>query len=59
MSLTIGATPVYAEQNGQLVGVFKDHPECERIGTHGVHHDWWNDYTCQWESRYRYYFLYV
>ncbi|MEU4409852.1 hypothetical protein AB0F88_35520 [Streptosporangium sp. NPDC023963] len=55
-SLTIGATPAHAES---LAGVFRDHSECERIGTHGIAQGWWDDYSCKWESRYRYYFLYA
>ncbi|MDA0636076.1 hypothetical protein OUY22_21855 [Nonomuraea sp. MCN248] len=57
MSLTIGATPAHAGE--KLVGVFRDSSECERIGAHGIAHDWWDDYTCSWEGRYRYYFLYA
>ncbi|MFG1949354.1 hypothetical protein [Nonomuraea sp. NPDC048826] len=56
VSLTIGAAPAHAEK---LVGVFRDYSECQRIGTHGITHDWWNGYTCEWEGRYRYYFLYA
>lgn len=57
-SLTIGAIPAQAEA-ARLAGVFRDHSECERIGTHGVSQGWWDDYSCQWDSRYRYYFLYA
>ncbi|MDH2426502.1 hypothetical protein [Sphaerisporangium sp. TRM90804] len=56
VSLTIGAAPAHADR---LAGVFKDRSECERIGTHGTAQGWWDDYSCQWESRYRYYFLYA
>ncbi|MER6829023.1 hypothetical protein ABT352_23790 [Streptosporangium sp. NPDC000563] len=56
VSLTTGAAPAHAER---LAGVFKEHAECERIGTHGITEDWWNDYSCEWESRYSYYFLYA
>ncbi|MGS2642127.1 hypothetical protein [Streptosporangium sp. LJ11] len=56
VSLTIGAAPAHAES---LAGVFRDHSECERIGTQGVNQEWWDDYSCEWESRYRYYFLYA
>ncbi|MGP3963871.1 hypothetical protein ACTWPT_48695 [Nonomuraea sp. 3N208] len=56
VSLTIGATPAHAEK---LVGVFRDYSECQRIGSHGVTQDWWDAYSCEWEGRYRYYFLYA
>ncbi|GAB1821465.1 hypothetical protein [Herbidospora sp. RD11066] len=55
-SLTMGAAPAHADR---LAGVFREHAECERIGTQGVNQDWWNDYSCEWEDRYRYYFLYA
>ncbi|MER5646165.1 hypothetical protein [Streptosporangium sp. NPDC002524] len=58
VSLTIGATPVNAEAE-RLAGVFREHADCERIGTQGVNQDWWDDYSCEWEGRYRYYFLYA
>ncbi|WP_066376116.1 hypothetical protein [Herbidospora mongoliensis] len=54
--LTIGAAPAQADR---LAGVFRYESECERIGTQGVHQNWWNDYDCEWEERYRYYFLYA
>ncbi|MFC4114366.1 hypothetical protein [Nonomuraea zeae] len=57
VSLTIGATPAHA--TAKLVGVFKDSSECQRIGTLGVTQGWWEDYSCKWEDRYRYYFLYA
>ncbi|GLW24958.1 hypothetical protein DI270_016115 [Microbispora triticiradicis] len=56
VSLTIGATPAQAEK---LVGAFRDYSECQRIGSHGVAQGWWEGYSCVWESRYRYYFLYT
>ncbi|MER6509564.1 hypothetical protein ACFYUV_39610 [Nonomuraea sp. NPDC003560] len=56
VSLTIGAAPANAER---LAGVFREHAECERIGTQGVDQNWWDDYSCQWESKYSYYFLYA
>ncbi|WP_062430004.1 hypothetical protein [Herbidospora daliensis] len=56
-SLMIGATP--AQADARLSGVFKTSSECERIGAHGVNQGWWNDYSCVWEGRYRYYFLYA
>lgn len=56
VSLTIGAAPAHAER---LAGVFRDHSECERIGTYGITQNWWDDYSCEWEGRYRYYFLYA
>ncbi|TMR20185.1 hypothetical protein ETD86_19125 [Nonomuraea turkmeniaca] len=56
VSLTIGATPAHA---AKLVGVFRDYSECQRIGSQGVTKGWWEDYSCEWESRYRYYFLYT
>jgi len=56
VSLTTGATPAHAER---LAGVFAEHAECERIGTRGVTEDWWEDYSCEWRSLYRYYFLYA
>ncbi|WP_244361450.1 hypothetical protein [Microbispora triticiradicis] len=56
MSLTIGATPAQAEG---LVGAFRDYSECQRIGSYGVAQGWWEGYSCLWESRYRYYFLYT
>ncbi|WP_436761083.1 hypothetical protein [Streptosporangium sp. V21-05] len=58
VSLTIGATPAQAEAD-RLAGVFREHSECERVGTQGVNQDWWDDYSCEWEGRYRYYFLYA
>ncbi|MBO4271281.1 hypothetical protein GSF24_11640 [Microbispora triticiradicis] len=56
VSLTIGATPAQAEG---LVGAFRDYSECQRIGSYGVAQGWWEGYSCLWESRYRYYFLYT
>lgn len=55
-TLTIGAAPAHADR---LAGVFREHSDCERVGTQGVDQDWWNDYSCEWEGRYRYYFLYA
>ncbi|GAA3019029.1 hypothetical protein [Streptosporangium longisporum] len=55
-TLTIGATPAHAET---LAGVFREHSECERVGTRGTDQGWWDDYSCEWEGRYRYYFLYA
>ncbi|WP_061297364.1 hypothetical protein [Herbidospora cretacea] len=55
-TLTIGAAPAHADR---LAGVFREHSDCERVGTQGVNQDWWNDYSCEWEGRYRYYFLYA
>ncbi|MEV0386788.1 hypothetical protein [Nonomuraea sp. NPDC050643] len=56
VSLTIGATPAHADR---LAGVFRDRSECERIGTYGINQHWWDDYSCVWEGRYGYYFLYA
>ncbi|MFI6708892.1 hypothetical protein ACIBF7_20815 [Nonomuraea sp. NPDC050478] len=56
VSLTIGAAPAHAER---LAGVFRDYSECQRIGSHGITQGWWDDYSCEWEGRYRYYFLYA
>jgi hypothetical protein len=56
VSVTIGATPAHADT---LVGAFKESSECQRIGTYGVTQDWWDGYSCEWEGRYRYYFLYA
>jgi hypothetical protein len=57
LSLTIGATP--AQATTQLVGAFKNHSDCERVGRQGVAQGWWSAYKCEWDSRYRYYFLYT
>jgi hypothetical protein len=57
VSMTIGATPATAA--AQLSGVFKDYSECQRVGNLGVAQGWWDNYSCVWESRYRYYFLYA
>ncbi|GAB2957980.1 hypothetical protein ACFMQL_38735 [Nonomuraea fastidiosa] len=57
MSLTIGAAPAQAAD--RLVGVFKHYADCERVGHQGITQDWWQDYSCVWESRYRYFFLYA
>ncbi|MBN6052860.1 hypothetical protein JYK22_13060 [Nonomuraea sp. RK-328] len=56
VSLTTGATPAHAER---LAGAFKDYSECERIGAQGITQGWWDAYSCKWDSRYRYYFLYA
>ncbi|MEU5862090.1 MULTISPECIES: hypothetical protein [unclassified Nonomuraea] len=56
VTLTIGAAPAHADR---LAGVFREHAECERTGTYGVTQEWWDDYSCQWEDRYLYYFLYA
>lgn len=56
VSLTVGAGQAHAER---LAGVFRDQAECERIGTHGITQNWWDDYSCEWDGRYRYYFLYA
>jgi hypothetical protein len=56
VSLTIGAAPAHAER---LAGIFRDQSECERIGTYGIAQNWWDDYSCEWEGRYRYFFLYA
>ncbi|MFF3437952.1 hypothetical protein [Streptosporangium sp. NPDC002721] len=58
VSLTIGATPAQAD-SARLAGVFRDYSECQRIGNQGIAQGWWDDYSCVWESRYRYYFLYA
>ncbi|GIH29531.1 hypothetical protein Aph01nite_78410 [Acrocarpospora phusangensis] len=57
-SLTIGATPAQADGE-RVAGIFRYEPDCERVGTQGVNQDWWNDYECEWEGRYRYFFLYA
>lgn len=57
VSLTTGAAP--AQATAKLVGAFSSNSECQRIGTHGVNQGWWEDYECEWEGRYRYYFLYA
>lgn len=61
VSLTIGATPAQADSasSARLAGVFRDYSECQRIGNQGIAQDWWDDYSCVWEGRYRYYFLYA
>ncbi|SEH03141.1 hypothetical protein SAMN05444920_13345 [Nonomuraea solani] len=60
VSLTIGATPAQADESAvRLAGVFRDYSECERIGTKGIAQNWWDDYSCVWEPRYGYYFLYA
>ncbi|MEW9551920.1 hypothetical protein [Nonomuraea sp. NPDC050783] len=62
LSVTAGAAaPAQATtaQAARLAGVFKDYSECQRIGSHGVAQGWWDSYSCQWEGRYRYYFLYA
>ncbi|MCK2217030.1 hypothetical protein MF672_025030 [Actinomadura sp. ATCC 31491] len=60
VSLTTGATPAQAEaEAARLAGVFRDYSECQRIGAYGITQGWWDSYSCQWESRYRYYFLYA
>ncbi|MEU8381791.1 hypothetical protein [Streptosporangium sp. NPDC048865] len=56
VSLTVGAAPAQADS---LAGVFRDQSECQRIGAHGIEQGWWDGYSCQWEPRYRYYFLYA
>ncbi|UBU08660.1 hypothetical protein [Nonomuraea gerenzanensis] len=58
VSLTVGATPAQAEGE-RLAGVFRDYSECQRIGNHGIAQGWWDDFSCEWEGRYRYYFLYA
>ncbi|MGW0808261.1 hypothetical protein [Nonomuraea sp. NPDC002799] len=57
VSLTIGATPAHA--TARLSGLFKDSSECQRIGNQGIAQGWWTSYSCVWDSRYRYYFLYA
>jgi hypothetical protein len=56
VSLTTGATPAHADS---LVGAFRDYSECQRIGGYGITQGWWDGYSCVWEGRYRYYFLYA
>jgi hypothetical protein len=59
VSLTIGAAPAHADSAAKLSGIFRDQSECERIGTQGITQNWWDDYSCVWEPRYGYYFLYA
>ncbi|RSN11717.1 hypothetical protein DMB42_14210 [Nonomuraea sp. WAC 01424] len=56
VTLTVGAAPAHAER---LAGVFREHSECERTGTYGITQTWWDDYSCEWQSQYLYYFLYA
>ena len=56
---TIGPAPAHADSAAKLSGVFTDLSECERIGTKGIAQNWWDDYSCVWEPRYGYYFLYA
>ncbi|MEV0614691.1 hypothetical protein AB0I81_15280 [Nonomuraea sp. NPDC050404] len=56
MSLTIGAAPAHAEK---LNGIYRELPECQRVGNYGDQQGWWDGWRCEYKSQYHYYFLYA